>query len=67
MLQRGKRRAALAVSLLVGSVLNVINNVEQVLTHHAVDWSHVIANFVVRLLVSSYSAARAQVRRPLGS
>ena len=58
MLQPRTARAALKVALIVGTVLNVINNGEQVWVHHAVNLWQVGMNFVVPYFVSSYSAAR---------
>ena len=59
-------REALKVSLVVGSVLNVINNGEQFWTHHAVNLWQVAMNFVVPYCVSSYSAARNEAQRGRG-
>lgn len=56
-------RGAVKVSLVVGSVLNVINNGEQLWTHHAVNLWQVAMNFVVPYCVSSYSAARNEAQR----
>lgn len=59
--------AALKVSLVVGTVLNVINNGQQFWTHHTVNGWQVAMNFVVPFCVSSYSAARNEVQRAKGS
>lgn len=55
--------AALKVSLVVGTLLNAINNGEQFWTHQTVNWWQVALNFVVPFCVSSYSAARNEARR----
>jgi|WetSurMetagenome_2_1015567.scaffolds.fasta_scaffold1494961_2 hypothetical protein len=60
-------RAALKVSLVVGTVLNVINNGEQLWTHHTVNLWQGVLNFVVPFCVSSYSAARNEAQRPPGT
>ncbi len=59
-------RSALKVSLVVGAVLNVINNGEQFWTHHVVNLWQVALNFVVPYCVSSYSAARNEAQRAKG-
>lgn len=56
-------RSALKVSLVVGAVLNVINNGEQLWTHQSVDFWRVALNFIVPFCVSSYSAARNESLR----
>jgi len=59
-------RSALKVSLVVGIVLNLVNNGEQLWTQHSVNLWHVAMNFVVPYLVSTYSAARNEARRSQG-
>jgi hypothetical protein len=58
MLQPRAARAALKVALIAGTVLNVVNNGEQVGVRHAVNLRQVGMNFVVPYFVSSYRAAR---------
>jgi type IV secretory pathway TrbD component len=62
-LQPGIARAALKVSLVVGTLLNVINNGEQLWSGHGVNIWRVALNFVVPYCVSSYSAARNEAQR----
>jgi hypothetical protein len=62
-LQPGIARAALKVSLVVGTLLNVINNGEQLWAGHSVSIWRVALNFVVPFCVSSYSAARNEAQR----
>lgn len=57
---------ALKVALVVGTVLNLINNGELFWTHHAINWWQVALNYVVPYCVSSYSAARNEVLRARG-
>lgn len=56
-------RAAMKVSLVVGTVLNVINNGLQFWAYHTVNLWQVAMNFVVPCCVSSYSAARNKAQR----
>ncbi|MGD9834759.1 MAG: nitrate/nitrite transporter NrtS [Piscinibacter sp.] len=58
--------SALKVSLVVGTVLNVINNGEQFWSHHTVNLWQAALNFVVPYCVSSYSAARNEAQRARG-
>jgi type IV secretory pathway TrbD component len=62
-LQPGIARAALKVSLVVGTLLNVINNGEQLWAGHGLSIWRVALNFVVPFCVSSYSAARNEAQR----
>jgi hypothetical protein len=62
-LQPGIARAALKVSLVVGTLLNIINNGEHFWAGHSVSLWRVALNFVVPFCVSSYSAARHEARR----
>lgn len=57
---------ALKVALVVGSVLNIINNGQQFWVHQTVNLWQALLNFVVPFCVSSYSAARNEVRRARG-
>ncbi len=52
------RRSATKVALLVGSVLNLINQGDAILGPAEISWAHVALNFFVPFCVSSYSAAR---------
>lgn len=49
---------ATRVSLMVGCVLNLINQGEALFSGGRLSWGHVVLNFLVPYLVSSYSAAR---------
>lgn len=66
MLQPRIVRGALKVSLVVGTVLNVINNSEQLGTHHTVNLWQPGMNFVVPYCMSSYNAARSAAQRGRG-
>lgn len=63
MLQRRIAFAALKVSLVVGTVLNLINNGEQLWLHHSLNLWQCGLNFLVPYFVSSYSAARNEAQR----
>lgn len=58
--------SAVKVSMVVGTVLNLINNGEQLWTHHTVNLWQAALNFVVPFCVSSYSAARNEAQRRRG-
>lgn len=57
---------SLKVALVVGTVLNALNNGEQIWLEHSVDLWRVAMNFVVPYCVASYSAARNEARRARG-
>lgn len=59
--------SALKVSLVVGTVLNLINNGEQWWTHHTVNPWQALLNYLVPFCVSGYSAARNEAQRPPGT
>ena len=56
-------RAAIKVSLVVGTVLNIINQGGRVLDDLPLSWLHVGMNYLVPYCVASYSAARNEMRR----
>ncbi len=58
--------SAVKVSMVVGTVLNVINNGEQFWTHRTMNLWQAALNFVVPFCVSSYSAARNEAQRARG-
>lgn len=57
-------RAALQVSLVVGTILNVLNQGPELLHHGAVSWPRIALNYVVPWCVSAFSAARQAARGP---
>jgi hypothetical protein len=59
-------RPAIKVALVVGTVLNVINNGERVLAGEAVDPWHLALNYLVPFCVSAFSAARNESARQQG-
>lgn len=54
--------AALKLALFVGCVLNFVNQGAAIFAGEPISWGHVVMNFVVPYLVSSYSAAKNQLR-----
>lgn len=62
----GQRRilvAALKVALVVGTLLNIINQGGRLLDGLSPSWFHVALNYLVPYCVSSYSAARNEMTR----
>lgn len=55
--------AALRVALVVGTLLNLINQGERLLAGWPPSWFHVALNYLVPFCVSGYSAARNELRR----
>lgn len=51
------------VSLVVGTVLNVINQADAVFAGMPVLWGKLALNYVVPFCVASYSAARNEMRK----
>ncbi len=59
--------AALKVALVVGTILNAINQGGRVWDGLPLSWFHVALNFVVPYCVSSYSAARNEISTKRGN
>lgn len=55
--------AAIKVALVVGTILNLINQGGRLLDGLPLSWFHVGLNYLVPYCVSSYSAARNEMRR----
>ncbi len=51
---------ALRISLVVGTILNLINQGSAIFAGSGVSWHHVFLNYLVPYLVASYSAAKNQ-------
>lgn len=58
--------AALKVALVVGTILNLINQGGRFFDGLSLSWFHLALNYLVPYLVSSYSAARNEVFRKEG-
>jgi hypothetical protein len=56
-------RAAINVAIVVGTILNLINQGGRLLEGLPLSWFHVGLNYLVPFCVSSYSAARNEIRR----
>jgi len=55
--------SALKVSLVVGTILNLINHNGLILGDGNLSWLHVMMNYIVPYCVSSYSAARNEIAK----
>lgn len=53
--------SSLKISLVVGTVLNLINQGENLLHSESISWFHLLFNYLVPYLVASYSAARNEI------
>jgi hypothetical protein len=66
LLQMAKARhiviAAIKVSVVVGTILNLINQGGRLLDGLPLSWLHVGLNYLVPYCVASYSAARNEMR-----
>ena len=62
-LSRRIAASALRVALVVGVLLNAINEGKALLTGGGIHWLPVVLNFVVPYCVASYAAARNEARR----
>lgn len=56
---------ALRIVLVVGTVLNLINQGEAIFSGGAVSWLHVLLNYLVPCCVASYSAAKDELNRAM--
>lgn len=56
-------RNSLKIALVVGGILNLINQGHAIFGPEAVSISHVLLNFIVPFCVASYSAARNIIDR----
>jgi len=54
---------ALKVALVVGTILNIINQGGAILGGHGVAWGHVILNYVTPYCVATWSAAKNELDR----
>lgn len=54
---------ALRISLVVGTVLNLINQGGAIFYGSGVSWPHVFLNYLVPYFVATYSAAKNQTAR----
>ena len=54
-------RNALKIALVVGTILNLINQGERLIGSGAISWPHFVLNYIVPYCVASYSAAKNQM------
>lgn len=59
----GLPRSSLKVALLVGTVLNLINQGDALLAHAAINWPKLVLTFLVPYGVSTYGAVAARLRQ----
>lgn len=52
---------SLKISLVVGSLLNLINQGERLLNGDTISWFHLLLNYLVPYCVASYSATRNEI------
>lgn len=52
---------AMRIALVVGTILNLVNQGGAILAGNGVSWSHVALNFFVPYCVASYSAAKNEM------
>lgn len=58
---------ACRISLAVGTVLNLINQGDAILTRHGISWGHLAMNYLVPYCVATYSAVKNELRRRGGA
>ena len=58
---------ALKVALVVGLILNAINQGGALLAMHGVHWGHVALNFITPYCVATFSAVKNELDRRKGS
>jgi len=56
-------RNALRIALVVGTVLNLINQGETILAGNKISFFHLLLNYLVPYCVASYSAAKNEMMR----
>ncbi|MDP3844386.1 MAG: nitrate/nitrite transporter NrtS [Oxalobacteraceae bacterium] len=55
--------SALRVALVVGTVLNLVNQSGAILVGIGISWFHLLLNYFVPYCVASYSAAKNEITR----
>lgn len=54
-------KSALRIALVVGSILNLVNQGGAILSGSGISWLHVALNYFVPYCVASYSAAKNEL------
>jgi hypothetical protein len=52
---------SLKISLVVGTILNLVNQGENLLHSESISWFHLVLNYLVPYFVASYSAAKNDI------
>jgi hypothetical protein len=52
---------SLKISLVVGTILNLINQGDNLLHSESISWLHLLLNYLVPYFVASYSAAKNEI------
>ena len=60
-------RNAVKVSLVVGTLLNLINQGDVIVANGAISWTHFVLNYIVPYCVASYSAAKNEMAQNRGA
>ena len=58
---------ACRIALVVGTVLNLINQGEAILAINGISWGHVAMNYLVPYCVATYSAVKNELNRRGGA
>lgn len=58
-------QAAIKIALVVGTILNLINQGDRLFSDLPLSWFHVGLNYLVPYCVASYSAAMNEMRRSI--
>ena len=56
-------RNATKITLVVGTILNLINQSDGIFGNGTISWPHVFLNYLVPYCVASYSAAKNELAR----
>lgn len=54
-------KSAFRIALVVGTVLNFVNQGDYILMGDGISWPHVVLNYLVPYCVASYSAAKNEM------
>lgn len=57
---------AIRIALVIGTVLNAINQGAAILAWHGIAWGHVALNYIVPYCVATYSATKNELDRRAG-
>lgn len=60
-------RNALKIALVVGTLLNLINQAEPILENNGINWLEFFLNYLIPYCVASYSAAKNQLTQEINN